>query len=186
MGSVCVETYGEMRAPATEQHDDESGIREALRKGSAWSRHVPEAFDKLKDNRAVLIGAAVVLVFLVLLAAFAVGRGSASAQDIDTAGGFFITEEQAEERRRQASELHQAHSELAIANGEAAYLRSQVTALTGDVQALQRTVDSARTEMGIIVAIYEECIRQLYPAECVEAALPRAEAFLEELYSIGR
>ncbi len=174
-----------MRTQTPEEIDDESGIREALRKGSAWSRHVPEAFDKLKDNRGVVIAAGAVLVFLVLLTAFAIGRGSASAQDVDTAGGLFITEEQAEERRRQAAELSQAQSALAIATGEAAFLRSQVAAMTTDVQDLQRTVDSARTEMGVIVAIYEECIRQLYPAECVEAALPRAEEFLDELYSAG-
>ena len=72
---------------------------------------------------------------------------------------------------------------MAIAEGEAAFLRSQITAISDEADALRLSFNEAQVELGIIVTIYEECLDRLYPAACIEAARPAADAFLAEFYA---
>jgi hypothetical protein len=57
-----------------------------------------------------------------------------------------------------------------------------VSALTDQSGRLQSSLNEARLETQIFIGIYEECLSQLYPAQCIAEARPSADAFLAELY----
>ncbi len=93
-----------------------------------------------------------------------------------------ISPEQAQAFHQQATDLADVEGRLVVAEGQAAFFESQTTALSADLEELKRAVNEARTEMVIIVGIYEECMNRLYPVACVEAARPAADAFLAKLF----
>ena len=165
--------------------DPRTDVHRVFRRESPWTHLFGSAYEQIRSQKAFLIGGAALVVLLLLIIGYGLGGGftadaaSATAQS----GELFITAEQADQLRSQATELQETKSRLAIVEGEAAYLRSENDSLTDDLEGLQSSFNSAQVEMSIIVGIYEECMARLYPAECVAAARPRAEAFLEELFA---
>ena len=168
----------------TEEPEGQVQVRDLFRRETVGGQLLG-ILQGLRSLPPMTLGLGLVVAFLLFLVGFAVGGGFESSAATAESGGFFITEAQAEERLTEIAELAETQSQLAIAGGESAFLRSQVSALTTDVQSLQRAVDRARVEMGIIVAIYEECLQQRHPTDCVDAARPRAEEFIGQLYSPG-
>jgi hypothetical protein len=160
-------------------------VRSVFRKETSWSHRIGTVYEQVTSQKALLAGLAALAVLLLLIIGFALGGGFTTSPEAATAatGDYFITVEQADELRAQATELQEAKSQLAIVEGEAAYLVSQTESLTGDLEALQSSFNATQVEMSIIVGIFEECMARLYPAECVAAARPRAEAFLAELFA---
>lgn len=171
-----------MRANYPDETEAKAGVREVFRKESPGMRTVSKGYAQVRAKPPLLIGIVLIGVLIVFLLGLALGG---EPDDVATAGtgDLFITVEQADQLRLQSEELQQTRSRLTIAEGEAAYLRSQVAGLTGDVEVLQSSFNEAQIEMGIIVAIYEECMARLYPVACVASARPRADAFLAELYA---
>lgn len=167
--------------PASEQN-----VRNFLIRETSGNHYIRATMERLLDNRKALVVVLAGLAFVVAVTGYLIGRASAAPALVDPSGGFFIGEDQAQELRQQATELSESRSRLAIAEGELAFLRTQVSNLTTDSQILQTVADRTQVELGIMIGVYEECLRQPYPAECVEGARLDAEKFIEELYASGR
>ena len=163
-------------------------VQSVFRRKSQLTRSMALMAFRVRTQRNLQIVLIVVVALVVLVLGYAIGGGFASSSEQvpsepTVAGDYFITAEQADLLRQQAIELQEARSQLAITSGEAAFLKSQNVAISDDVEELRRSLNQIQVEMGVIVGIYEECMDRLYPAECVAAARPQADAFLADLYA---
>lgn len=176
-----------MGANLVEEKESRS-VQTVFRKKSQLSRYLALLVFRVRTQRNLQIVAISVVALIVLVVGYAIGGGFSSSSEAAPAeptatGDYFITSEQAGLLREQSIDLQEAQSQLAITEGEAAFLRSQNLSLSDDVETLQRSFNRIQVEMGIIIGVYEECMDRLYPAECVAAARPKADAFLAELYA---
>lgn len=172
-----------------EKEAQSASVQSVFRRKSQLSRYFALIAFRIRTQRNLQIVLVVVVALLVLVFGYAVGGGFGSSSDSAAqaeptpAGDYFITAEQAAVLRQQTVDLQEARSQLTITEGEAAYLRAQNVSLADDVETLRTSLNRVQVEMSIIVGIYEECMDRLYPAECIAAARPRADAFLAELYA---
>jgi hypothetical protein len=160
-------------------------VRNFLLRETTGKHYVRATMERLLENRSAMVAVLAGFAVVAAMTGYLIGKAGAEPADLDPSGGYFITEDQAQELREQATELSATKSQLAIAEGELAFLRTQVRSLTTDSQTLQTEADRMQVELGIMIGVYEECLRQPYPAECVEQALPDAETFLANLYTAG-
>ncbi len=171
----------------TDRLEDTSSasVQAIFRERSPFAQVVELAHQRVRAQRPLQIALIAAAVLVVLAIGYVIGGGFSSSEVAAETppGEVFITSERADLLRQQSIDLREARSRLAIAEGEAAFLRSQLTVFADEADALRLSFNEAQLELGIIVTIYEDCLDRLYPAECVEAARPAADAFLAELYA---
>jgi len=160
---------------------DTAEVEAIFRDKTQFTRIVGQVYEASDTHLWTLFGLITAALFVVWLAGFAIGGGF-SASEADPSAEAFVAE-QTELIRQQSIELQETRSRLAVAEGQTAFLRSQVTGLTEDAERLQGSLNEARLEMSIIIGIYEECLNRLYAAECIAAARPAAEAFIDEFFA---
>lgn len=160
---------------------DTTAVEAIFRDKTQLTRFVEHVYEASDTHLWTLFGLITAALVVVWVSGFAIGGGF-SASEANPAGDAFAAE-QTELIRQQSVELQDTRSRLAVAEGQSAFLRTQVTGLTEDGDRLQSSLNEAQLEMSIIIDIYEECLSRLYPAECIEAARPDAEAFLADFYA---
>ena len=185
---TCMDTKRLEERLGTNRLEDTSttSAQAIFRERSQFLRTIEPILGHIRGQRYLVVALIAAGVLVVLTMGYAIGGGFSATETASIAppsGDVFITTEQADLLRQQSVDLQEARSSLAIAEGESAFLRSQIATLSDDTETLRRSFNETQVELVIIVGIYEECLKRLYPVACIEDARPVADAFLAELYA---